>query len=192
MVHQQTLTAYINGAHVAPNPNAGTFGNINPANGEILARVQESDEAEIECAVQTAIEGRKFSAALTSVERSRILLKAFKQKIIGRVNRIHIGNPLEETTNFDPLASFPHVGKVLDYIERGKQEDATLLTGDGRLKAGICRLNAWGESPVQMPAGGCKQSDIDRENGVQTLMHYTQTKSVWWIWANSNRCFKAV
>ncbi|WP_165008725.1 aldehyde dehydrogenase family protein [Neisseria yangbaofengii] len=188
MVHH----AYINGAHVAPNPNAGTFGNINPANGEILALVQESDEAEIECAVQTAIEGRKFSAALTSVERSRILLKAFEQKIIGRVNRIHIGNPLEETTNFDPLASFPHVEKVLDYIERGKQEDTTLLTGVGRLKAGICRLNAWGESPVQMPTGGCKQSDIDRENGVQTLMHYTRTKSVWWIWANSNRCFKAV
>ncbi len=475
----QTLTAYINGAHVTPNPNADTFDNINPANGEILARVQESDDAEIERAVQTAIEGQKVWAAMTAVERSRILLKAveilrarndelarietldtgkplsetlyvdvvtgadvieyyaglaqaiegrqiplrenafaytrqeplgvvggigawnypiqiamwkaapalaagnamvfkpsettptgaiklaeifteaglpdgvfnvvqgggrvgaalsnhpniakisftggvptgkkvmaqaaesslkdvtmelggkspliicddadldtaadiammanfyssgqvctngtrvfvpkalkaeFEQKIVERVNRIRIGDPLDEATNFGPLASFQHMEKVLDYIERGKQEGATLLTGGGRLKddgladgayvaptvftdctdniaicrdeifgpvmsilvyetedeaieranntnyglaagvvsndikrahriigrlqAGICWLNAWGESPAQMPVGGYKQSGIGRENGVQTLMHYTQTKSV--------------
>ncbi len=29
-----------------------------------------------------------------------------------------------------------------------------------------------------MPVGGYKQSGIGRENGLQTLMHYTQTKSV--------------
>ena len=48
----------------------------------------------------------------------------------------------------------------------------------GKLQAGICWINAWGESPAQMPVGGYKQSGIGRENGVQTLMHYTQTKSV--------------
>ena len=48
----------------------------------------------------------------------------------------------------------------------------------GKLQAGICWINAWGESPAQMPIGGYKQSGIGRENGVQTLMHYTQTKSV--------------
>jgi len=48
----------------------------------------------------------------------------------------------------------------------------------GQLEAGICWLNTWGESPAQMPVGGYKQSGIGRENGLQTLMHYTQTKSV--------------
>lgn len=474
----QILTAYINGTHVAPNPGTDTFDNINPANGEILARVQESDEAEIERAVQTAIEGQKIWAAMTAVERSRILLKAveilrarndelarietldtgkplsetlyvdvvtgadvieyyaglaqaiegrqiplrenafaytrqeplgvvggigawnypiqiamwkaapalaagnamvfkpsevtptgalklaeifteaglpdgvfnvvqgdwrvgemlsrhpdiakvsftggvatgkkvmaqaaqsslkditmelggkspliicedadldlaadialmanfyssgqvctngtrvfvprslktdFEQKVLERVQRIKIGNPLDENVNFGPLASFPHMEKVLSYIEQGKQEGAKLLIGGGRLQdglakgayvaptvftdcrddmtvareeifgpvmciltyeteeeaitransttyglaagvvtsditrahriigqiqAGICWINAWGESPAQMPVGGYKQSGIGRENGIQTLMHYTQTKSV--------------
>ena len=48
-----------------------------------------------------------------------------------------------------------------------------------QLEAGICWINAWGASPAEMPVGGYKQSGIGRENGVQTLYHYTQTKSVY-------------
>ena len=29
-----------------------------------------------------------------------------------------------------------------------------------------------------MPVGGYKQSGVGRENGIETLAHYTQTKSV--------------
>lgn len=47
-----------------------------------------------------------------------------------------------------------------------------------KLEAGICWINTWGESPAQMPVGGYKQSGLGRENGIQTLKHYTQTKSV--------------
>ncbi|WFF42621.1 betaine-aldehyde dehydrogenase [Salinicola endophyticus] len=47
-----------------------------------------------------------------------------------------------------------------------------------RLEAGICWVNTWGDSPAEMPVGGYKQSGIGRENGVETLAHYTQTKSV--------------
>jgi betaine-aldehyde dehydrogenase len=47
-----------------------------------------------------------------------------------------------------------------------------------RLEAGICWVNTWGESPAEMPVGGVKQSGVGRENGVETLAHYTQTKSV--------------
>ncbi|HAV46260.1 MAG TPA: betaine-aldehyde dehydrogenase, partial [Halomonas sp.] len=43
---------------------------------------------------------------------------------------------------------------------------------------GICWINTWGESPSEMPVGGYKESGIGRENGVETLNHYTQTKSV--------------
>lgn len=48
-----------------------------------------------------------------------------------------------------------------------------------RLNAGICWINSWGASPAEMPVGGYKQSGIGRENGVQTLYAYTQTKSVY-------------
>ncbi|WP_163574792.1 betaine-aldehyde dehydrogenase [Halomonas faecis] len=47
-----------------------------------------------------------------------------------------------------------------------------------RLQAGICWINTWGESPAEMPVGGYKQSGVGRENGLETLAHYTQTKSV--------------
>jgi len=47
-----------------------------------------------------------------------------------------------------------------------------------RLEAGICWVNTWGESPAPMPVGGYKQSGVGRENGIETLEHYTRTKSV--------------
>lgn len=47
-----------------------------------------------------------------------------------------------------------------------------------QIEAGICWINTWGDSPAEMPVGGYKQSGIGRENGVETLAHYTQTKSV--------------
>jgi betaine-aldehyde dehydrogenase len=46
------------------------------------------------------------------------------------------------------------------------------------LEAGICWINTWGESAAEMPVGGYKQSGVGRENGVATLEHYTQIKSV--------------
>jgi betaine-aldehyde dehydrogenase len=48
-----------------------------------------------------------------------------------------------------------------------------------QLKAGICWINSYGLSPVEMPVGGYKQSGIGRENGLETLHQYTQTKSIY-------------
>jgi betaine-aldehyde dehydrogenase len=47
-----------------------------------------------------------------------------------------------------------------------------------KLEAGICWVNTWGESAAEMPVGGYKHSGVGRENGVTTLEHYTQIKSV--------------
>src|SRR5699024_6899957 len=46
------------------------------------------------------------------------------------------------------------------------------------LEAGICWINNYSQSPVEMPVGGYKQSGIGRENGPITIEHYTQLKSV--------------
>ncbi|WP_114417391.1 betaine-aldehyde dehydrogenase [Marinospirillum perlucidum] len=48
-----------------------------------------------------------------------------------------------------------------------------------QLQAGICWINSYGDSPVEMPVGGYKLSGIGRENGRETLTHYTQIKSVY-------------
>ncbi|OTA20992.1 aldehyde dehydrogenase [Xenorhabdus beddingii] len=47
-----------------------------------------------------------------------------------------------------------------------------------QLEAGICWINTWGESPAAMPVGGYKHSGVGRENGLVTLQHYTQIKSI--------------
>ncbi|QBR52961.1 betaine-aldehyde dehydrogenase [Erwinia sp. QL-Z3] len=47
-----------------------------------------------------------------------------------------------------------------------------------QMEAGICWVNTWGESPAPMPVGGYKQSGVGRENGLETLHHYTRTKSI--------------
>ena len=46
------------------------------------------------------------------------------------------------------------------------------------LQAGICWINNYNITPVEIPFGGAKQSGLGRENGLVTLEHYTQLKSV--------------
>ena len=48
-----------------------------------------------------------------------------------------------------------------------------------KLQAGICWFNTYGDSPAEMPVGGYKHSGIGRENGVDSIRHYTQIKSVY-------------
>jgi len=48
-----------------------------------------------------------------------------------------------------------------------------------QLQAGICWINSYGTSPAEMPVGGFKMSGVGRENGIETLDQYTQTKSVY-------------
>ena len=217
------------------------------------------DDADIDLAADIAMMANFYSSGQVCTNGTRVFVHAalksrFEEAVLARVARIRIGHPLEDSTNFGPLVSFPHMKKVLTYIESGKEQGARLLCGGhrietgalaqgafvaptvftdcrddmkivqeeifgpvmsilsfeteaevieranrtpyglaaglvtpdlkrahrviGQLEAGICWLNTWGESPAQMPVGGYKQSGIGRENGLQTLMHYTQTKSV--------------
>ena len=216
-------------------------------------------DADINLAADIAMMANFYSAGQVCTNGTRVFVpakmkEAFEAAILERVARIRIGNPLDAHTNFGPLASFPHMEKVLAYIEKGRAEGARLLAGGqrldahpfdegayvaptvftdclddmtivheeifgpvmsilsytteeeviaranattyglaagvvtpdlkrahriiGQIEAGICWINSWGESPAQMPVGGYKQSGIGRENGIQTLLHYTQTKSV--------------
>ena len=47
-----------------------------------------------------------------------------------------------------------------------------------KLEAGICWINAWGESPAEMPVGGYKQSGVGRETHKMALSAYQQTKNL--------------
>ena len=48
-----------------------------------------------------------------------------------------------------------------------------------RLQAGVCWINNYNVTPIEMPFGGVKQSGIGRENSLAAINHYTQLKSVY-------------
>ncbi|WP_041757964.1 betaine-aldehyde dehydrogenase [Psychrobacter arcticus] len=217
------------------------------------------DDADIDTAADIAMMANFYSTGQVCTNGTRVFIpKAlqakFEQAIQTRVKRIKLGDPMDDSITMGPLVSFPHMDRVLGYIEQGKASGARLLCGGARvttgsladgayvaatvftdctddmsivreeifgpvmsiltyeteeevirrandteyglaagvvtadlnrahrviaqIEAGICWLNTWGESAAQMPVGGYKHSGIGRENGIQTLEHYTQTKSI--------------
>lgn len=48
-----------------------------------------------------------------------------------------------------------------------------------KLQAGVCWINNYNITPIEMPFGGLKESGIGHENSLVTLDHYTQLKSVY-------------
>ncbi|UUM32033.1 betaine-aldehyde dehydrogenase [Vibrio japonicus] len=119
-------------------------------------------------------------------------------------NGLDKGNFVAPTVFVDCDDSMPHVqqeifGPVMsvlkfsdeqEVVQRANATDYGLAAGIftqnlsrahrviHQLEAGICWVNTWGDSPAEMPVGGYKHSGVGRENGPETLRHYTQTKSV--------------
>ncbi len=219
------------------------------------------DDADVDEAVSAAMLGNFYTQGEICTNGTRVFLQqgihdAFIQRLLERINgNIIAGDPMNPEVNFGALISARHQQLVLDYIEKGKAEGATLIAGGAamqpagaeggyfvqptvfsdcsddmtivreeifgpvmsilsfedeeevitrandcevglaagvmtndirrahrvihRLHAGICWINAYGNSPAEMPVGGYKQSGLGRENGIETLRHYTQLKAVY-------------
>ncbi len=63
---------YIHGGYTSAT-SGRTFETINPANGNVLATVQAAGREDVDRAVKSAQQGQKIWAAMTAMERSRIL-----------------------------------------------------------------------------------------------------------------------
>ncbi|CAE6814462.1 NAD/NADP-dependent betaine aldehyde dehydrogenase [Paraburkholderia domus] len=70
-----TQRLYIGGAYVDAT-SGETFDTLDPATGETLAAVQQASAADVDRAVQSARDGQRKWAALTAMQRSRILRRA--------------------------------------------------------------------------------------------------------------------
>ncbi|MHB0777225.1 betaine-aldehyde dehydrogenase [Halomonas sp. WWR20] len=98
-----------------------------------------------------------------------------------RIAREEIFGPVMTILAFDDeeeviaRANDTHYGLAAGVFTEGLNRAHRVIQ---RLEAGICWINTWGDSPAQMPVGGYKQSGVGRENGLSTLDHYTQIKSV--------------
>ncbi|MDX1369326.1 betaine-aldehyde dehydrogenase [Pseudomonas sp.] len=106
---------YIGGRYVDSTSGA-TFESINPANGEVLANVQRASQEDVERAVASATAGQKVWAAMTAMQRSRILRKAVdilreRNDELAELETLDTGKPLSETRYVDIVTG----ADVLEY-----------------------------------------------------------------------------
>lgn len=108
---------YIHGGYIdSSQPQCDQFPAINPANGEVIANLQSASQEDIQWAVESAKQGQKVWAAMTAMERSRILRRAVdilreRNDELAHLETLDTGKPLSETRYVDIVTG----ADVLEY-----------------------------------------------------------------------------
>jgi betaine-aldehyde dehydrogenase len=94
------------------------------------------DDADLESAIGGAMLGNFYSTGQVCSNGTRVFVqKGIKDQFLSRLKerteKIIIGDPMIEETQLGPMVSRAQLDKVFAYIEKGKAEGATLLTGGG-------------------------------------------------------------
>jgi aldehyde dehydrogenase (NAD+) len=95
-------------------------------------------DADLDLAVEGTISGAFRSSGQKCTATSRVIIASeiydlFKTKLLKKVKDITIGDGLIEGIWMGPVANENQLHTVLSYIEKGKQDGATLLAGGKRL-----------------------------------------------------------
>jgi len=100
-------------------------------------------DVDLPSAAAAAVAGMNLrrSTGQSCQSTSRLLVhasiaEAFTSRLVELVEALRIGDPRRDDVEVGPLSFAAHYQRVLDYIEVGRAEGATLLTGGGR-PAGI-------------------------------------------------------
>jgi betaine-aldehyde dehydrogenase len=91
-------------------------------------------DANLDDAVDGVAFGLCFNAGQCCVSGSRLIVEAsvaeaFKSKLIEKLSRVKIGDPLDPDTQMGAIVTPQHFQKILGYIEKGQAEGATLDAG---------------------------------------------------------------
>ena len=94
------------------------------------------NDADIDSAVGGAMLGNFYSSGQVCSNGTRVFVQQgvkdrFLEALKRRTEAMVIGDPLDEATQVGPLVSRAQRDKVLSYIEKGKAQGATLVTGGG-------------------------------------------------------------
>ncbi len=94
------------------------------------------DDADLESAIGGAMLGNFYSTGQVCSNGTRVFVqKGVKDRFLSRLKErteaIVIGDPMDEATQLGPMVSRAQLDKVFSYVEKGKAEGATLLTGGG-------------------------------------------------------------
>jgi len=218
------------------------------------------DDADLDQAVAGAMMANFFTQGEVCTNGTRVFVQdavhdAFVERLLARVARLKLGDPMDPATQVGALISEEHLARVLGFVERGRAAGARLACGGrrpadprlargcymepavfvgcsdemeivreeifgpvmsvlrfgdeqevvrranatpyglaagvftrdlarghrviGRIDAGVCWINNYNITPVEVPFGGFKQSGIGQENGRAAVDHYTRVKSVY-------------
>jgi betaine-aldehyde dehydrogenase len=94
------------------------------------------EDADLEQAVSGAMMANWYSSGQVCSNGTRVfvhrkIFDAFVKRLHARTLKLRIGDPLDPSTDIGPMITEKHMHKVMEYIEIGKQNGATLLPGGG-------------------------------------------------------------
>ncbi|CAI2367201.1 unnamed protein product [Moneuplotes crassus] len=168
-------------------------------------------DANIEESIQQANFALFFNSGQVCIAASRLFVHEkiydeFAEKSAKLASKAVLGNGLDPNTTQGPQISKEQQDKIWGYIQKGKQEGASCLTGGeeyeannteyglaagvvtqdiGRafhivngLRVGIVFVNSYHSNDITCPFGGFKNSGIGRENGITGYDPYLDTKTV--------------
>jgi betaine-aldehyde dehydrogenase len=92
------------------------------------------DDCDFARAVASAVSSSLGNAGQDCCARSRILVQRsiadrFTTAVVEAFEKVKVGDPLDESTQMGPLVTAAHRQRVMEYIESGRSEGATLATG---------------------------------------------------------------
>jgi aldehyde dehydrogenase (NAD+) len=94
-------------------------------------------DADLDRAAEAAYAGAFWSAGQKCTATRRIYVQdevydTFKQKLLARIQRGRVGDPLDPETEVGPIVNEKQFEEVMDAIERGKKEGGNVLAGGER------------------------------------------------------------
>nr|WP_328702104.1 aldehyde dehydrogenase family protein [Alicyclobacillus fructus] len=95
------------------------------------------EDADWECAVDHALFAIYYGAGQVCAAGSRLLLEStihdrFLSELKTRAEHIRVGDGFDESVEMGPLVSEAHMRRVLQFIDKGREEGAQLVTGGKR------------------------------------------------------------
>jgi alpha-ketoglutaric semialdehyde dehydrogenase len=110
------------------------------------------DDADLDRAVNDAVVGAFWAAGHKCTATSRVIVlesvhDAFVEKLLARTAQLKVGDGLDPNIQIPPVIDEAQLRIILNYIDIGKSEGATLSFGGGRLKGGIYD-EGWYVSPT--------------------------------------------
>jgi aldehyde dehydrogenase (NAD+) len=97
------------------------------------------DDANLEVAVETALQGSFFQTGQRCTASSRIIVERgiyarFRDELARRTRELRVGHALQPTTQIGPVASAAQLQQNLEYVHLGREQGAQLLCGGDRIQ----------------------------------------------------------